>query len=189
MWNRLEDVLVRFLGGVRTLAIPRLEDLPYMHSPPIQFVYESTASLALGTYIWDDSPSTLAPNRPVLTNAVYYFRNISLSADITELDYTAAITTTPQFYMFRQADAKAALFREPLQMNMFFNQFDYRLCWISQQEEDQLFAAFRGTLVQTANLVGKESITLKAVITAQEIGDSNYVDAFRKHYPKVDDNG
>jgi hypothetical protein len=87
--------------------------------------------------------------------------------------------------MFRQGDARAVLFREPLQMPVFIDQFDYRLCWISQQENDQLFAAFRGSLVQTANLIGKTSITLKAIITAQEIADKNYVETFKSNYPKV----
>lgn len=188
MWQQLEQHVSRFLSGVRTLAVPRLEDLPYHSSPPIQFVYESTASLSIGLYTWADAPSVLTPNRPVLTNAVYYFRNISLTADIADIDFTAAISTVPEFFMFRQGDARAVMFREPLQMNKFFDQFDYRLCWLSQQEDDQLFAAFRGVLVQTANLIGKTSITLKAVITAQEIGDQNYVDLFKKHYPKAVNN-
>lgn len=177
--------LQRFLSGVRTLAIPRIEDLPYISSPPIQFVYESTANLSIGSYIWDDAPSVLTPNRPILTNAVYYFRTVTLSADIEGQDFTAAIVTTPEFFMFRRADARAVLFREPVQMNMFFDQLDYRLTWVSQQEDDQLFGAFRGTLVQTAALIGKITITLKAVITAQEIGDAHFVEAFRANYPKI----
>jgi hypothetical protein len=164
--------------------IPRLEDLPYAFSPPVQFVYESTAPLVLGVYTWADPQSVLTPNRPIMANTVYYFRNVSLAADVAELDFTAAIVTTPTFYMYRRADARAVLFREPLQMGKFFDQFDYRLCWVGYQDGDQLFAGFQGTLVQTAALVGKVSITLKAVVTAQEIGDSNFVDAFQRHYPK-----
>jgi len=169
---------------IHTTAIPRLEDLPYSSSPPIQFVYTSTINLALGIYVWNDAPSSLTPNRPVLVNTVYYFRNVTLAADISPLDFSAAIVTTPAYYMFRQSDAQAVMFREPLLMPCFIDQFDYRLCWTTQQKNDQLFAAFRGTLTQTAALIGKVSITLKAIITAQEISDKNFVAAFKKHYPQ-----
>jgi hypothetical protein len=140
-------------------------------------------SVALGLYVWNDLPTALTPNRPILPNTVYYFRNVTLSATISPLDFSAAIVNTPQFYMFRASDSKAVLFREPLQMPCFLDQFDYRLCWETQQANDQLFAAFRGTLTQIPTLVGKASITLKAVITAQEIPDKQFVAAFNKPYP------
>lgn len=187
--TNLDHAIAGFVSGIRPLAIPRLEDLPYVSSPPIQFVYQSTAALALGLYVWNDPPQVLTPNRPILTNAIYFFRNVTLAADISPIDFSAAIVTTPQFYMFRQGDARAVLFREPLQMPMFLDQFDYRLCWLSQQQNDQLFAAFRGSLVQTPNLIGKTSITLKAIITAQEIADKNYVESFKSAYPHVNTEG
>jgi hypothetical protein len=171
------------IKGIRTLAIPRLEDLPYWTSPPIQFVYESEASLTAGSYEWSDAASPLTPDRPILTNALYYFRNISLAADIAELDYTGAIVTTPQFFTFLKSDAKSVLFREGITMNKFFENFDYRLVWSTQSGQEQLFAAFRGALLQTPALLGKSSITLKAIISAQEIIDDNYVRSFKAQYP------
>lgn len=182
--KRFFDAVGNLIGGIKTLNIPRLEDLPYATSPPVQYVYESTASLNLGVYVWNDDPSVLSPNRPVLSKAVYFFRNISLTADIEELDFSAALVTTPGFFIFKKADAKAVLFREPVQMNKFYDQFDYRLTWWSEQDNDQLFGAFRGTLTQTPALIGKTSVTLKAVITAQEIADDNYVQLFKTAYPK-----
>jgi len=183
---KVSEVLSRFISGLRPLAIPRLEDLPYLSSPPIQFVYESTATLALGVYTWNDVASNLTPNRRILANTLYLFRNITLTADISAMDYSMATVTTPAFYMFRQGDAKTVMFREPLLMPAFMSQFDYRLTWISQQDNDQLYAAFRGGLVQTANLVGKNSITLQAVVSAQEISDKNFVEAFRRNYPRIE---
>jgi hypothetical protein len=179
------ELAKRFIAGIRVLAIPRLEDLPYSTSPPIQFVYESTATLNLGVYTWNDVPSALTPVRPVLHNALYFFRNLTLAADITELDFQAAtLSASPiQYFMFRQADARAVLFREPIIMNKFYEQFDYRLTWTEQQTNDQLLAAFRGVLVQTPALVGKVDITLKAIITAQEIVDKNYIELFKRRYP------
>lgn len=166
--------------------VPRLEDLPYWDSPPIQFVYESESAVSLGSYTWADAASVLTPNRPLIDNALYLFRSISLAADVSELDFTANIVTTPEFFTFRQSDAKTVLFREPIQMNKFYSNFTYRFTWKSQQGSDQLFAAFRGVLVQGPNLVGKNSITLKAVISAQEIISEHFIDLFTKGYPGGD---
>jgi len=173
----------RLINGIKTLAVPRLEDLPYWTSPPIQFVYESTATLALGNYIWNDPPTALVPNRPIRPNFLYYFRNITLSADIEELDFTANIVTSPQFFTFLDSTGRAVLFREPLVMNKFYQQFDYRLVWRTLTDPDTLRAAFVGQLVQGPGLIGKASITLKAIISAQEIVDDGYVKQFVTKYP------
>ena len=168
---------------LNVLNVPRLEDLPYWSSPPIQFVYESTAALNLGTYIWNDVASVLTPLRPLIDNALYFFRTVTIAADISELDYTTNLVTTPAFYTFRASDSKTVLFREPITAPMFLNQMIYKFTWQSQRGADELFAAFRGTIVQGANLIGKDDITLKAVISAQEITEEGYVNLFRSKYP------
>lgn len=172
--------------GLSAGKVASIEDLPYWTSPPVQFVYESSAVLAAGIYQWNDTPATLTPDRPIQDNALYFFRSITLTADIAELDYEANILTSPEFYTFLQSDARAVLFREPLIMNKYYQQFDYRLTWVSRQSENQLFAGFRGTIVQGPALVGVNEITLKAVISAQEIVDDNYIKLFQAKYPHLD---
>jgi len=170
--------------ALENLFIGRAEDLPYGSSPPVQFVYESTATLALGAYTWADAPSVLTPQRPILDNALYFFRSISLSADVTDFDFTTNITTRPQFFMFLEGDSRATLFREPIEMNMFYQNFTYRFFWTSHQgQNDILFAAFRGVLIQGPGLVGKSTITLKSVISAQEIIDEQYISLFKAAFP------
>lgn len=181
--KQLIDELGKLVRGIRVLAVPRIEDLPYHTSPPIQFVYESTATLALGLYVWADPPSPLTPNRPILDNALYYFRNITLTADTEVLDYTSNIVTSPQFFMYRESDLNTVLFREPVLMNTFYEQFAYPLVWESHRGADRLRAGFTGSLVQGPGLVGKASITLKAIITATEIVDKNFIEIFRSNYP------
>lgn len=174
------------IQAVRFLHVPRAEDLPYWGSPPIQFVYESTALLSGGTYTWADSPSLISPVRPVRPNVLYFFRNVSLVADVEELDFTANIIVNPKFNVHLQSDSKAPLFREPLQMNKFYDQFDYRLWWSSQQADDKLYGTFAGTVNQGPTLIGKPSITLKAIITAQEVSDEYFVNQFRTNpYPRM----
>lgn len=166
------------------LVVPRIEDLPYWDSPPIQFVYESTAPLLGGSYYWNDVPSPLSPQRPLVDNAVYYFRSISLIAEIDEIDFESNITDAPQFYTFLTADAKAVLFREPIVMNKYYTQFDYRLVWSRARGANQLLGAFTGTLLQGPTLIGKTAITLKAIISAQEIVNEQFNELLRqKSYP------
>jgi len=163
--------------------IPRIEDLPYWSSPPVQFVYESTAALAAGVYVWTDAPTVLTYIRPLLPNAVYYFRSVSLVADIAELDFEINEVDVPLFQMYLLGDSVGTpLFREPLLMNKYFDQFEYRLPWTPRRDGDQLLASFNGSLQQGINLIGKTSITLKAVISAQEITDETFVSLFKKHY-------
>jgi hypothetical protein len=190
MWKMLK----RLIQAVLYLHVPRAEDLPYWGSPPIQYVYESTAILDAGFYTWADVPSALTPNRPVLANVLYFFRNFSMAADIEELDFTSAIVTTPQFNAHLKSDARAPLFREPLLMNKFFNLLPYRLWWATQQggdnsdrqTGDQLLGTWTGTLIQTPALIGKTAITLKAIITAQEVSDEYFVNQFRTNpYPRL----
>jgi len=181
----ISEILGQFIGGVKTLNVGRLEDLPYMSSPPIQFVYESTTSLLLGAYQWSDIPSPLTPNRPLLHNATYFFRNITLTADVEELDFTTNIVTTPEFQTYLQSTARTQQYREAILMPKFLQQFEFRFLWQTPMENDQLFATFKGILNQGAGLIGKTSITLKAIISAQEIVDDNFTKLLKKKYPII----
>lgn len=165
--------------------VPRIEDLPYLSSPPIEFTYSSEASLSAGSYTWNDPALPLVPIRPLMVNSLYYFRSVTLSADMEELDFTTNISVIPKFQMYLKSRAKAVLFREPIYMTKFLQNFDYRLAWITQQQGDQLYASFNGTLLQGSGLIGKATINLNAIISAQEIVDENFVKLFLKNYPDV----
>jgi hypothetical protein len=45
-----------------------------------------------------------------------------------------------------------------------------------------LFCSFNGSLLQGAGLVGKASITLKAIISAQEVVDDTFISMFKSSY-------
>jgi hypothetical protein len=187
--------------------VPRIEDLPYWTSPPVMFVYQSRTPLVGGMFTWADAPSTLTPDRPILDNAVYYFRSITMVADVSELDYEgslpqylpASFIVPPEFRMFLASDANTVLFREPIVMTKYFQNFDYRFIWTasrgqnsstvatasSPSGDNHLLAGFNGVLLQSAGLLGKTYVTLKAVISAQEIVDEEYTIPLRKSsYPR-----
>lgn len=167
------------------LRVPRIEDLPYNTSPPVEFVYQSSAAFAGGVYTWADNPTLITPNRPLIENCLYYFRTITLSADIDEADFTSVINTNIRFQMYRKSDKKAIMFREPIYMVKFLENFIYRLVWITRYQDDRLYASFNGVLNQNANLVGKSPITLIAIISAQEIVDDGFIKTFEQKYPDL----
>jgi len=167
------------------LHVPRIEDLPYWTSPPVQFVYESTVAVAAGIYTWADAPSPLTPLRNIMENALYFVRSVSLISDISELDFEAALLITPQFQIYKPSEATVHLFKEPILMNKFYQQFDFRTVYLTAKSADQILATFTGVLVQTPALVGKALMTLKAVISAQEINDDNFIKIFKEQYPNV----
>lgn len=183
--------MASLIRGIKTLNVPRIEDLPYATSPPVQFVYQSTATLNLGSYTWADTPSAFTPNRPVRDNTLYFFRHLTFAADISELDFTANIVTAPAFQTYLKSQANVMLFREPVNMVSFLKNWDFRFFLESQQEasdnsltQDQILGTFRGSLLQGPGLVGKATITLSAIISAQEITQREYVTLFKKGYPK-----
>jgi hypothetical protein len=176
------DRIERLLDAQR---IPTVTDLS-LNSEPVLFVYQSTAVLALGSYIWNDPPSPLTPPRPLIDNAAYLIRSITLAADVSALDFETNITTTPQFFTFLTGDAKAVLFREPIQMPKYFDQLSYPKVWYRGRGDNVMLASFTGILMQGAGLIGKTSITLKAIVAAEEIVDEGYIDLLVHHqYPKV----
>lgn len=165
--------------------VPRAADIPYWGSPPVQFVYSSTETIVLGKYTFNDDPTAFAVARPILANGLYFFRNISLTADVSELDYTTNLETPLKFYFFLKSDSKTSLYREPIQMDKFYNQFDFPFFWRRHTKDDILYGAVRGVIDQGVNLVGKTSVTVKAIISAQEITNERYVADFVKDgYPQ-----
>jgi hypothetical protein len=171
-------------GSLR--PIPSETDIPYVTSPPIQFVFEQSTSLSAGIYTWTPTPADFVPVRPILNNALYFFRTITLSADTTDFDFTTNIVITPQFHVFTFANAGAVLYREAVQMTSFYNQFYFPLWWMSKEQEDRLQGAFSGTLTQGPGLIGKNTITLKGVISATEVTDFDYIQNFLSGYPAID---
>lgn len=185
------DVLARVACTIKQtwsrLQVARIGDIPYYTSPPMQLVYQSTATLTAGVYLWDDDPGVLATQRNLVDNALYFIRNITLTADVESLDFETSVTTIPEFYMFRQSDGGVRrpipLLREPILMPSFLKNFDYRLVFETKQGNDQVLGAFRGQLIQSPGLIGKNTITLTAQISVQEIVDKNYINLFKTAYP------
>jgi hypothetical protein len=72
-------------------------------------------------------------------------------------------------------------------MVKYYDELTYRLTWMPGRGNEVLSASFTGQILQGPALIGKAELTLKAVITAQEIVDDNFIKAFHRLYPSTDD--
>ena len=189
--------------------IPRITDIPFSSTNPIQFVYQSTATAAGGLYQWTDNPSALAVLRPLIVNSLYLIKEIYFAANVSEENFCAGIlppqsalaklltnggvgfspsknaTVMPQFQMYLQGAQNAPLFREAIVMPCFLRNFPYPKSWVTGVINDQLLASWNGTIAQAGALLGVSTLTLTATVSALEIQDQAFIELFNKNYPKA----
>jgi len=163
----------------RALLIGKESNAPLANSRPVQLVYRKTVPLLGGAYTWVGTRELLSYQRPLLHNAAYIVKNVTLSADIDEGDFTSSITAIPEFMLYLEGTGISPEFREALLMPKYLDAYWYRLLIEPHQNPDRIYASFQGVLNQTPNLVGKASITLTAMVMLQEVIDDHYLKALK----------
>lgn len=172
--------------------IPRIEDLPYWMSPPIQFTFTQSADLTGGTYPFTAARAEVANNKNLNDNTLLFVRDITFQADIPVLDYQEAIklaagtTDIPTFQMFFQSDAQSPVLADAIQLGSYFENQVYKLLLAPKQEPNTLSAFFRGTLQQTAALAGIGEINLTMNVFVQYIQQDVFVELIKKGYPQIE---
>lgn len=169
----------------------RLIDIPYAKSPPVLFTYRVTAPLAAGVYDFGGVTSPVirtlfTPSRPILPNTLYLFHSMSFAMDCDQNDYQSAILNLPEFSAWNEADAGANALREPITLDKYFENYDYRLTLMGGQtvgssdvqQFNKLYGSVTGVVQQTVALVGKASLTAIVKFTAQEVTDTTYIAEF-----------
>lgn len=169
--------------------IARIEDLPYRKCPPIQFTFSQNGPLTLGQYVFSPSRTQISPQENVNDNILLYIKSISFSADIPELDYQESLQLPggtldiPQFYAFLKNDHNALIFENPISLNKYFNDQEFKLL-LAPKQLPNLFTGFiKGTLQQTAALAGKASVNITIQMFGQSISDDNFIKALNRNYP------
>lgn len=173
-------------------TIPRLPDIPYHTSYPHQFVFEQTAPLAGGVYEFDGTKATLTQQPNLIKDALYIFRHVTMTADVGVAVYEEAIGSSPGFtpltprvQFFYAQGTGAPIFKTPIYMNTFVDNWEYTQAWQNQQSPQQLQGNWRGKIRQTGSLIGKPEITLKIIVIATEVTDEAYVNDFiHRSYPR-----
>lgn len=179
-------------NGTAFTHIPRIEDLPYYTSPPMQFTFTQSATLTLGQYPFLPVKATLGNNKNITDNTLLYLKAITFSADIPLLTYQEAIklstglTDIPRFSMFLQSEGGGApVFIDPIQLGDYFNDQEYKKLILAKQLPNRISGFFEGTLQQTANLAGINEINLTMNIWVQSITDDDFINALKTRYPAI----
>ena len=187
--------------------ITRIEDMPYYRCPVVQFSLSQAGPLTFGQYLWNPATAPRVPltgAKQITQASLIYFRSVSFSSDIPEIDFQQAlkISTTvaanntvagtnqiPAYSKFLQSDANAPTLRNPILCQQFFDDQDYRLIVEPKQLPNVISGFFRGALEQTGALAGVSSITLTAEFYAQVIESRNFINALKNEYPQISRDG
>lgn len=156
--------------------------VPLTVSNPILYQFSQTANLVGGHYEWVGTKAALSPDRSVLPSAMYWFRTVTVSADVAPEDYTAAIVTAPSFSLFLKQDAGALFFTDPIRLAQFMQNAPCEFARDPEADPNGFLGAITGKLKQIDALWGKTSITIFVTLTAQEIGDDKFNASLKKGY-------
>lgn len=175
-----------------TRRIARIEDLPYYTSPPLQFTWTQTGTLALGVYPFTLAAKDRMANNVQLTdNSLIYIRNISFYADVPELDYQQALKLAggtvdiPRLSIYMEGNAGVPILRVPIELGNYFREQSYRLLVMPKFTPNFLLAAIEGTLQQHAGLAGFNEVNISVELFCQEIIDDNFIANITREYPAL----
>jgi hypothetical protein len=157
-------------------------EVPLLASPPLIFLFRQTASLLAGAYEFAAGRTDFSPVRPINPGTLYWFRALSVFADISEEDYQGAIVTMPTFTAYEQQEAGASFFREPVPLGAFYSALPFEYAKISTRSGNKMLGSIVGELQQTASLLGKTSVTISIVLSVQEVGDKRFSDSLQKGF-------
>jgi hypothetical protein len=105
--------------------------------------------------------------------------------------------TIPTFNLYLKSENSGSILRQPFAIPTYYSDVDYRffkkpktasgtgsttsggLAGLTGEQINSLQGSFNGTLIQTPNLVGKQSINLIATIFIQEITSDKQIQNFR----------
>lgn len=177
------------------LNVPRIGDIPYWSSPPMQFSFTEQVELSAGTYPMLAGRTPMINVKNLNESTLIYFYDMTFSVDIPQLDYQQALqlaaggTDIPNFNMFFQDNRNAPALQDPILLQNYFNAQEYRLLLEPKQTPNTLNAFFRGTLQQTAALAGVQFVNLTFTFFAQQIIDDSFIQQFKQGYPRSKANG
>jgi hypothetical protein len=161
----------------------RTIDVPVFHTKPVIFTFQQAITVNMaGNYVWPLTRVPFTPNLALSPRTLYLVRTLTFSANIGEADYQGAIVTMPHFNIYVEQSGFIPDFRAPVPLPMYFQNLAYEYSVFYRGGSDNLnnteenfYGTFEGTLVQTANLVGKQSVTLTVLLTVQEIEDNDFI--------------
>ena len=115
---------------------------------------------------------------PLEENTVYFIQGIEISGDIDHNDFQAALNVNPQLFLKTRIGKRIELARS-IAITQFTDDKKLEFFIKNQKKNNFLDGQFTGKLSQTADLIGKEEITINISFTIYAINDKIFNEAFR----------
>jgi hypothetical protein len=156
-----------------------LTKIPFFKSSPLVLGAKiPSLPLAGGEYVWDITPTALVPKANLLQNSLYIVSSVSISVDISEEDWQAAIVTPPQLTLHRTASGLAPVLPLPIPFPMYLRQYSVVEGFTVDRGPDSLAARISGRVPFNADLSGKAQLTASVMVTIYEITDDAFIKQF-----------
>jgi hypothetical protein len=169
----------------------RYQDVPIFNSPPVQFAFEQSITVnGAGNYVWPVNRQDESLGLDINEHSLYLFETYTFAADIDSEDYKGAISVRPTFRLYLKSEGANPQLKQPIQLPLYMNNFPYKMALLPRvaetngvmTEENFLMGSFSGTLFQIPSLIGKRSINLVMVLSAQEVTNDDFILKFMAQY-------
>jgi hypothetical protein len=134
---------------------------------------------ALGGYDFNIPANQDVQVLKLIPDSVYYIDKLSIGANIAREDFLGAISTVP-LLTFKHLIGKEIVYSKSLPIVQLYEQKEATVYFKSQKENDWLTLSLTGLLIQTANLVGIDPITLDISLSIYQMYEKDFITWFEK---------
>lgn len=141
---------------------------------PVKSIYTTQFNSAGdGQYTFNTSGEILKTTE----NTVYYFESYEISGNIDHNEFQSAININPQLFVKQRLGNSISIARS-LAVSQFGNEKDLGFFIKINKKDDYIDGLLTGKLFQTADLIGKEEITININFNIFAMNDKIFVAHF-----------
>lgn len=165
---------------------PTINEIPWMTSPRVLALGNFSIPLSGGQFTI--TPSTIfsfSPSFTLMKESLYWFRNISVCANVPEEAFAGAITNPVMLTLLSSAKGYSPFLRDSIQIGQYLKGQELGVAYYDRAGNNELKANLSGTLAVTPALAGKPSINLFVAIDLIQITDFGFIEKFIVQYDRL----
>lgn len=160
----------------------QLEEIPYKHSPKLEWVGQMTVLPAVGSFTFTDTVAqNFSPIIKLRPRALYFIDDMDFRVNAAQTDYDGAVTQNMKLVLQESAGGIPALLY-PFEMPSFLQKAPVRQYFFPQIEPNYLQFRLAGVVSQTMALAGLASMKATIIIRAYEITQPLAIEAILRGY-------
>lgn len=160
----------------------QLDEMPYRHSPKLEWVGQTSVAPALGSFTFPGTTAiAFSPAIPLKARALYFLDEIDFDVNASETDFEGAVTQNAKLVLEESAGGIPVL-RYPFEMPSFLESAPIKQYFYPQAEPNFLQFRFSGVVAQTMALAGITSLKATIIIRAYEITQPKAIEAILRGF-------